>query len=380
VVAYGMPSTNWIAIGVAFFLAIFVTLFASHTHAPVVQQPPTGFSSLGTVTNTEFKTLPLPAFIPTTTPIVVPSTTPAKPKPATPAAPTPIAAAAVTAPISTEALNATIGLVRGALVNIICIPSDPKLHAASATGVVIDPRGIILTVAHMAQFYLLADYPQSGDTACIIRAGSPARTAYTASLIYISPEWIENNPKTLVEEVPTGTGEDDFALLAITGSATKTPLPSSFTAIPLSKENPALNEAVTLGSYGAEFLNSTEIRTALYPIVVFSAITDLFTFHAKTEDLVAVTNTAAAQEGSSGGVLVNKNNEAVGLITTSNRASSGVTERTLHAITTNYIRRAFLAETGETLENYLDTSVDALVQGYKQKITDLSVTLEAGFK
>jgi hypothetical protein len=281
----------------------------------------------------------------------------------------------------TAALDTTIGLVRGALVNIICVPTAPNLKTASATGVVIDPRGIIMTVAHMAQFFLLADYPQRAGTTCVIRAGSPAKTAYTASLIYISPEWVKNNPTTLVESVPTGTGEDDFAFLAITGSAIGDRLPGSFTAIPLSHADPAQNAPVTIGSYGAEFLDTAQIKSELYPIVVFGSVTDRYTFRNNTEDLISVTNTAAAQEGSSGGVIVGAGDTAVGLITTSSLTAGSVTSRTLHAITANYIRREFQAETGDSLDDYLASStLPALVHEFSSQAAGLSSFLESKIK
>jgi hypothetical protein len=49
-------------------------------------------------------------------------------------------------------------LLRGAIVNIICIQGG-GLRGSSGSGVIVDPRGIILTVAHVGQNFLLRDYP-----------------------------------------------------------------------------------------------------------------------------------------------------------------------------------------------------------------------------
>ena len=204
----------------------------------------------------------------------------------------------------------------------------------------------------MAQYFLLEDYPKSGSVTCVIRDGSPAATAYTASLAYISPDWVKDNLHVLDEAAPTGTGENDFALLAITGSATKAPLPSTFTAVPLSGTVPAKGDAVTVGSYGAEFLSTTQIKSALYPIVVFGTVGDRYTFGTNTVDLIAVDNTAAAQEGSSGGAIVDAGNQLAGLITTSS-SGSAIASRDLHAITPRHIRASFEADTGKDFDDYV---------------------------
>lgn len=414
-----MSFENWPAVAAAVVLSAFVGLFATSLPAsPAPIQPHSaGLATLGTIPDGALPSLPLPNLVAPTTQAppstttspaaAVTSATPAQTKPtsptATPAAPAPAKPATMPAPATqaattpaqattsatapqnagtasptTSALNSTIGLLQGALVNIICVPQAPNLKAASASGVLIDSRGIVMTVAHMAQYFLLADYPSHGDTRCIIRTGSPASGSYTAQLIYISPEWIKANPTTLVESVPTGTGENDFAFLAITGSASGTALPSSFPVIPLSHADPTTGESVSIGSYGAEFLDAQEIESSLYPIIVFGSITDRFTFAVSTPDLISVENTAAAQEGSSGGVVIGTDNTIAGLITTSSLGSTNVTQRTLHAITPNYIRRAFQADTGKSLDSFLSGStLPALIQSFASQSSGLSSFLES---
>jgi len=378
-----MPTlVNLLAVGAAVIIAGFVTLFAND--APREARPLPEMPSLGVVpSDASFANLLTPlaasvsALATTASPaatstldlgqtVLIPKTIPPKTAPvATPplnqaqTAPVPSAPPAAAAPAeSADNLNKTVGLVRGALVNIICVPKSGPLHSASASGVVIDSRGVILTVAHMAQYFLLEDYPKPGSVTCVIRDGSPAATAYTASLAYISPDWVKDNLHVLDEAAPTGTGENDFALLAITGSATKAPLPDSFTAIPLSSETPAKGESVTVGSYGAEFLSSSQVKSELYPIVVFGMVGDRYTFSAKTVDLITVDNTAAAQEGSSGGAVVTAGNQLTGLITTSS-SGSAIASRDLHAITPRHIRASFLNDTGKEFDAYIANSSPA---------------------
>ncbi|MDE2021487.1 MAG: hypothetical protein KGI71_00985, partial [Patescibacteria group bacterium] len=150
------------------------------------------------------------------------STPPAAPKKAVASPP---AAQPVPAPIfvpkppepGETALDVSAATLRGALVNIICyVPAGSGLHSISGSGVFIDPKGIILTNAHIAQYFLLADRGVS----CVVRSGSPAVSRYTAALAYISPSWIHTNASVLTQASPSGTGEYDFALLAINKSIT----------------------------------------------------------------------------------------------------------------------------------------------------------------
>ena len=145
----------------------------------------------------------------------------------------------------------------------------------------------------------------------------------------------------------------------------------------MSQAVPAIDENVTIGSYGAEFLDSSEIFSDLYPIVVFGSISDRYTFATSSVDIISVGDTAAAQEGSSGGVIVDTDDQAEGLITTSSLGSGNVTTRTLHAITPDYIRRAFAADTGNDLDTYLSSGSPAsLVQAFSVQAAGLSSLLE----
>src|SRR3989338_8875222 len=80
-------------------------------------------------------------------------------------------------PPSALELNA---LARAATVNIFCAMEDSD--AASGSGVVIDERGIILTNAHIAQYFLLDTYRGKEFVSCTIRTGSPAKETYKGEL------------------------------------------------------------------------------------------------------------------------------------------------------------------------------------------------------
>lgn len=270
--------------------------------------------------------------------------------------------------------SAGAGLLKS-LVNIVCVSADPSIPTISGTGVMIDSRGIILTAAHVAQLFLLQDYLGPDKVECIVRTGSPARRAYLAEPIYVSPTWMANNPNTLTTSSPTGTGENDFALIGVTGTATSTPLPSSYYATPLATSDPRQQDPVAIGSYGAQYLTAAQVNYSLYPILVFGSIQDRYTYGTNTVDLISVIGSAASQEGSSGGGLVNAAGQLIGEITTSSIAGT-LTTRSLNAITISHIRRSFTADTGNDLDATLrGQSVASLIAGFANESRQLGEKL-----
>ena len=251
-------------------------------------------------------------------------------------------------------------------------PAGSTLHSISGSGVIIDPKGVILTNAHVAQYFLLANKGVS----CVIRSGSPAVDEYQASLEYISPAWIQANAGVLSESMPFGTGEHDYALLAITGSTSSDPLPALFPFIPLASTSSASGTPVVIASYGAQFLNTAQIQSHLTPTIVYGSVKGVYTFGTSTVDVLALGGSAAAQEGSSGGGVVNATGALVGVITTS--TITGPTyDRSLNAITTSYIQADFLNESGEPIAQLLaQPPADAAAQ-FAAHIPSLEAVVEA---
>jgi S1-C subfamily serine protease len=265
--------------------------------------------------------------------------------------------------------------LRSSIVNIICIPTSQSiLKGISGTGVLIDPRGVILTAAHVAQYELIAQaHPEL--MACMIRTGRPAANAYTAVPLYVSSKWVKNNAGALSEAMPTGTGENDYALLAITGSATSAHVPIPLPYMHLAAADPTEGDPVVIGSYGAEFLTSARIRSGIFPTLVYGSVKDRFTFVSQTIDLISLGGGAAAQEGSSGGGVANITGQLIGLITTSSTGSN-IQTRDLRAITTPYLERAFKAEEGDSIETYLGRDTPkALAQSYTSQANQLASVL-----
>ncbi len=273
----------------------------------------------------------------------------------------------------------TLGLVlpslRSALVNIVCLPTKPgTLRGISGSGIMVSPHGVILSVAHVAQYELLAE-ARPDLIICTVRTGSPAVTAYKALPIYVSSAWVSQHADTISSSEPRGTGENDFALLAITASSGGTALPSSFPYVSISAATPEVKDPVVIVSYGAEFLTSARIQNDLFPTLVFGAIQDRFTFGTNTIDLISLGGGAAAQQGSSGGGVANAAGQLTGLITTSTNDAS-LQSRDLHAITTAYLVRAFKAESGTDIRAYLASSdTNGLVSSYTAQANKLAELL-----
>lgn len=277
-------------------------------------------------------------------------------------------------------LALALGSLKKSLVNILCISHKPSLKSISATGVLFDSRGLILTNAHVAQYFLLRDELPAGTITCVVRTGSPATTAYVADLAYISGRWMAANPKTLVTLLPTGTGQDDIAVLAITDSATKTPLPDSFPAVRLSTAVVELKLPVAIGSYGAQTLTSAQIASTLYPTLVFGTVLDRYTFTTTTVDLLSLGGSAVAQEGSSGGGVINESGMLIGLITNSS-VEGTFFSRDLRAVTSGHIRRSFAADTGSSFDTYFASkSPTELVKAFQDQAGILAESLVRAIK
>lgn len=257
-----------------------------------------------------------------------------------------------TPPLSFGAVNAD---TRAALVNIFCTPQGGSLSPISGSGVVIDPRGIILTNAHVAQYVLLSESPQVNLT-CSVRTGAPAAPGYSVSVLYIPSAWVEVHARDILTLHPTGTGEHDWALLRASG-----PLPSGTVSFPssfpaLSYDTRAgiafLDDQVLAAGYPAEFVGGVIAQTSLYPVSSVSKVDQLLTLSTSTIDLISIGGVVEAQSGSSGGPVVNQWDKLVGIITTTSEGST-TAERDLRALTLNYIDRDIRAQTGLTLSQFL---------------------------
>ena len=263
--------------------------------------------------------------------------------------------------------------------NILCLATgNGQENSISGSGVIIDARGVILTNAHVGQYFLLKDYPSPDSVDCTIRTGSPATPAYRAELIYLPQAWIDANASQITAEHGTGTGENDYAFLRITSPVNpSTPLPSPFPNIGMTTFADT-NDPVLVAGYPAGFLDAETIERDLYATSAFTTIGQLYTFDDPSQvDVVSVGGTVVSQGGASGGAVVRTyDGKLSGLIAT---ATAGTTtaSRDLRAITIGYINRSLQAAGKGGLVSFLSQNLDTTASNFaptfakeKQELVD----------
>ncbi len=264
---------------------------------------------------------------------------------------------------------------RKTIVNVFCLTKASSVfEPITGSGVFIDKRGVILTNAHVAQYFLLKDYKIKDFLECVIRTGSPAIPLYKAELLYLPPAWIEKNALNIILDKPMGTGENDFALLLVTGrTATGAALPEVFPVAPFEVgiENVNVGNPVLLASYPAGFLGGLNITKNLWITSSVANIMRLFTFKETapyTEDAFSIGGTIVAQEGASGGgVFSLKSGNLIGLLATS-LLEGNTAERDLRAISLRHINERMQTFTGKDLQTFLSGDV-------KQKSAEFNGTV-----
>ena len=256
---------------------------------------------------------------------------------------------------------------RDALVNIICLPGSGTGQGISGSGVVIDSRGVILTNAHVAQYVLLA---QSGkvDLSCAVRMGSPATAQWRVATLYIPPIWVDQHAADLASNVhATGTGEHDYGLLYITGSLDGSNV-SQFPYLQFDTRELIgfTQDQVLVGSYPAEFTNALS-RSGFYSATSYTTIKQLMTFVTGSIDVYSLGGIIEAQNGSSGGAVVNLWGRLIGIVVTTS-AGDTTGQRDLHALTLNYIDRDLTVQTGDNLATTLSANIAARANAFNNGI------------
>jgi hypothetical protein len=243
-----------------------------------------------------------------------------------------------------------------ALVNIFCtFTTSEYIRTTTGTGFFIDPDGVIITNAHVAQFLLLEETNELGDATCTVRAGDPATPKYQAELLYLPPAWVQDNANVMHEDKPLGTGERDYALLYISESVDNSPLPALFPALSFNSDLLPVsikNKAVLAAGYPAGSLYTDGPSAELTPLKASSSISELYTFGSNYADVFSIRGSVVGAEGASGGPVLNDNNEVIGVIVT--RGDDTIDgEGSLRAITLSHIDRTIQEETGFSLEQNL---------------------------
>jgi len=267
-------------------------------------------------------------------------------------------------PTSFEIVNEN---ARAALVNIFCTTNAIGIHSITASGVIIDSRGIILTNAHVAQYVLLSQSARV-NLKCVIRQGAPARDLWEAEVLYIPPVWVEEHAKDISEKHSIGTGEHDYALLHIANTIDGSPTPVSFPYLsPDTREGIGfIDDPMLAASYPAEFISGDTAYYSLYPISSITFIKEFLTFDKGTVDVISIGGVAGAQGGSSGGAVVNAWSRLVGIISTTSEGAT-TAERDLRALTLSYIDKDIKTQSGFPLSEFQNGNIESLIGDFNSR-------------
>ncbi|PIR84210.1 hypothetical protein COU18_00460 [Candidatus Kaiserbacteria bacterium CG10_big_fil_rev_8_21_14_0_10_51_14] len=266
---------------------------------------------------------------------------------------------------------------RAALVNILCTQSTTGAFAKSisGSGVIIDPRGVILTNAHVAQYVLLSQDPRI-NISCVVRTGAPATPRWVPEILFIPSVWVEAHANEINMTHPLGTGENDYGLLLITKSIDGSPLASLFSYLPVDTREAIgfQDDQVIVASYPTEFIGSAAAQFNLYPVTSITTVKQLLTFANNSVDLLSLGGVPGAQGGSSGGAAVNAWGFLIGLISTTSEGDTTAT-RDLRAITLSYINRDLAAQTQFDLATILKGDVFAEAQDFNTRVAPSLINL-----
>lgn len=285
---------------------------------------------------------------------------------------------------TTGLIGATVDEPLDAVVNIFCtFTTDTYVRTTTGTGFFIDPDGVIVTNAHVAQFLLFAETDDIGDTECIVRGGNPATPQYLAELLYIPPAWVQQNARVMSDAVPMGTGERDYALLYVSEQVDGSPLPAHFPALsfdsallPLSVRD----TVVTAAGYPAENLIKNGPSADLIPQKATTSISELYTFGSNFADVISIRGSAVGEEGASGGPIMNQNGDVIGVIVTKGDDTlDGL--GSLRAITLSHIERTLQQETGFSLQQNLGGNLPYRAEVFANTMSPflLSILEQANF-
>lgn len=217
------------------------------------------------------------------------------------------------------------------VVNFLCYKSD---GVGVASGIIISPKGHILTNAHVAEGF-------DKNSECAIRQGSPARAIGYAKLVMFPSAYA--NSKTQQEQA-----ENDISIWIMSKGAGEASLPESFPYYDLDEFYfPETNQPLATFSYPAELLGYETLLKSLNMLFAETIVSEF------DINFILSSSGLSSQVGSSGGVLVDVyTNKFAGIIFGISNNET-ISKRTLFSLTPNSVARIVKNETGQTLAEFL---------------------------
>jgi len=264
---------------------------------------------------------------------------------------------------------------RHAVVNIVCtFTTDDTIRTTTGTGFFVHPNGVVLTNAHVAQFLLLAETTVLGEAQCIVRSNEADTAPYKADLLYLPPSWVQANARRFADAVPMGTGERDYALLYITETVDKRPLPAAFPSFSINTSLLPVtvkeNEVTAIGFP----TTSRRASPTLAVVLATTTISELYTFGSNYADVFGIRGTPVGASGSSGGPVISASGDVIGMITTrgnDERDGAG----SLRAITLSHIHRTIEEETGFSLARNISGNIPYRATVFKETLAPFLMNL-----
>jgi hypothetical protein len=242
------------------------------------------------------------------------------------------------------------------LVNIICTEKKGNyVTANTGSGVIISPEGVVMTNAHVGQYFLLDK--ELDDYSCALYQENIPTYGYVADLLYISPDWIRENKNVISTKNPRGTGENDYAFLHIIKNTNPAlPKPKSFQYANLNTSyNAEIGQKIDIAGFPGSPASILDLERTVGLKTDSSTIRDIFTFGQNNADVISTGVTKVAARGASGGGVF-KESDLIALIVTTGGPDN---KSYINAITTNYIGRDF--------KNDFNKSIFDLINGNLEK-------------
>jgi S1-C subfamily serine protease len=174
-----------------------------------------------------------------------------------------------------------------------------------------------------------------------------------------------------------GTGERDYALLYVNESIDNTPLPARFPALRFRADSLPISireNQVTAMGYPAKPLLENGPEADLIPQLATTTISELYTFDSNLADVLSIRGSVVGAEGSSGGPVLNEDNEVIGMIVTRGDDTIDGTG-SLRAITMGHVNRTMIQETNFTLGQNLNGNLSYRSNIFAETISPFLLTI-----